>query len=56
MELSDIDLSKDGVYIVKNKEIHRVKPPESGYGEQAAVWINHRIDRMERKEIDKFAK
>lgn len=51
---NEIDLTKDSLYIVKNGELTTVEAPISGFGEQIAVWINGKVDRIEMKTIKKL--
>lgn len=50
----DIDLLKNCIYIVKNGELIQVEPPSSGYGEQIAVWMGGKVDRVETKTCRKL--
>ncbi|MDA2300431.1 DUF3954 domain-containing protein [Bacillus cereus] len=43
---AEISLNENMVYIVKNGQIHPIKPPVSGHGKQIAVWINGKVDRV----------
>ena len=50
----EIDLMKNSMYIVKNGELIQVDPPASGYGEQIAVWLGGKVDRVETKTTRKL--
>ncbi|APH07211.1 DUF3954 domain-containing protein [Bacillus weihaiensis] len=45
--MSNLDLTKDGVYIVKDGECKRVTDPNSGFGKQTIVWQNGKVNHCE---------
>ncbi|MCQ6531254.1 DUF3954 domain-containing protein [Bacillus mycoides] len=50
----EIDTKNNQIYIVIDGNVIPVKPPESGYGEQVAVWINGKVDRVDTKFTEKL--
>lgn len=36
----EIDMSVDGLYLVKNGKIEEIERPSSGYGRQSVLWQN----------------
>lgn len=50
---AEIDCSKNIIYIVKDGRVVTVEPPKSGYGEQVAVWLGGKVDRIETKSSTK---
>ncbi|CDN36880.1 DUF3954 domain-containing protein [Bacillus toyonensis] len=49
MKKIEIDVSSNNLLIVKDGKVTVVKPPESGFGEQVAVWVNGKIKRVDTK-------
>ncbi|MDA2637426.1 DUF3954 domain-containing protein [Bacillus cereus] len=39
----EIDVTRNGVYIVEDGQLTAIKPPESGYGEQIVIWVNGKV-------------
>ncbi|MDA2111426.1 MULTISPECIES: DUF3954 domain-containing protein [Bacillus cereus group] len=54
MEKVEIDVSSNKLLIIKDGKITAVKPPESGFGEQVAVWVNGKVDRVDTKFTEKI--
>ncbi|WNF36439.1 DUF3954 domain-containing protein [Bacillaceae bacterium IKA-2] len=50
----EIDLTNNCLYIVGDGELTPVEAPVSGFGEQIAVWVNGKVDRIEIKTIKKI--
>ncbi|WP_412734141.1 DUF3954 domain-containing protein [Halalkalibacterium halodurans] len=48
-----IDCSKNAIYVVKDGCLIMIEPPSSGYGEQTAIWLGGKVDRVECTEINK---
>ncbi|HDR6544607.1 TPA: DUF3954 domain-containing protein, partial [Bacillus thuringiensis] len=40
--------------IVKDGNVTAVNPPMSGFGEQVAVWVNGKVDRVDTKFTEKI--
>lgn len=40
---SEIDLTKDGVYIIKNGKPEKIEPPQTGFGKQTINWQNGKL-------------
>lgn len=53
-QLAEIDLLKNCIYVVKNGELIHVEPPNTGYGEQIAIWMAGKVDRVETKTCRKL--
>ena len=51
-EKIEIDVSK--LLIVKDGNVTAVNPPMSGFGEQVAVWVNGKVDRVDTKFTEKI--
>ncbi|EKS8379280.1 MULTISPECIES: DUF3954 domain-containing protein [Bacillus cereus group] len=54
MKKVEIDVSNNKLLIVKDGNVTAVNPPESGFGEQVAVWINGKVDRVDTKFTEKI--
>ncbi|WP_144517052.1 DUF3954 domain-containing protein [Bacillus thuringiensis] len=54
MKKVEIDVSNNKLLIVKDGNITAFNPPESGFGEQVAVWINGKVDRVDTKFTEKI--
>ncbi|MBH0359240.1 MULTISPECIES: DUF3954 domain-containing protein [Bacillus] len=54
MKKIEIDVSSNKLYVVKDGNIIAFNPPESGFGEQVAVWINGKVDRVDTKFTEKI--
>ena len=48
-EKVEIDVSSNKLYVVKDGKVIAFNPPESGYGEQIAVWVNGKVARVDTK-------
>ena len=48
-EKVEIDVGSNKLLIVKGGNVTVVNPPMSGFGEQVAVWINGKVDRVDVK-------
>ncbi|PEL16482.1 DUF3954 domain-containing protein [Bacillus wiedmannii] len=46
---AEIDLKTNGIYIVKNGQVHLIEPPQGGYGEQSFVYQSGKVIRMEER-------
>ena len=53
-EKIEIDVSNNKIYIVKDGNVTAVNPPISGFGEQVAVWVNGKVDRVDTKFTEKI--
>ncbi|MEN1934218.1 DUF3954 domain-containing protein [Paenibacillus sp. 102] len=51
---AEIDISSNKLYVVKDGRVIAVEPPASGYGEQVAVWLNGKVDRVDTKVTEKI--
>jgi Cu2+-containing amine oxidase len=51
---AEIDVSKNQIVVVKDGQVIPVKPPASGYGDQLAVWLGGKVDRIESTEKKKL--
>ncbi|CAM4012842.1 DUF3954 domain-containing protein [Bacillus manliponensis] len=51
---AEIDVTKNRIYVVKEGRVISVEPPASGFGEQVAVWINGKVDRVDTKNTEKI--
>ncbi|HEK9103620.1 TPA: DUF3954 domain-containing protein [Bacillus pseudomycoides] len=51
---AEIDISSNKLYVVKDGRVIAVEPPASGYGEQVAVWLNGKVDRVDTKFTEKI--
>ncbi|HDR4948895.1 MULTISPECIES: DUF3954 domain-containing protein [Bacillus cereus group] len=49
MKKVEIDVSSNKLYVVKDGKVIALNPPESGYGEQIAVWVNGKVARVDTK-------
>lgn len=49
----EVDVTQNQIYVVKDGRVISVKPPESGFGEQVAVWVNGKVDRVDTKNTEK---
>lgn len=38
--IEEVDMSVDGLYLVKNGKIEVIERPSSGYGKQSVLWQN----------------
>ncbi|MFZ7934444.1 DUF3954 domain-containing protein [Bacillus thuringiensis] len=47
MKKVEIDVGSNKLLIVKGGNVTVVNPPMSGFGEQVAVWINGKVDRVD---------
>ncbi|MED2846929.1 MULTISPECIES: DUF3954 domain-containing protein [Bacillus] len=54
MKKIEIDVSSNKLYVVKDGNVIAFNPPESGFGEQVAVWINGKVDRVDTKFTEKI--
>ncbi|MDM5189377.1 DUF3954 domain-containing protein [Bacillus sp. DX4.1] len=50
----EIDVTKNQIYVVKDGRVISIEPPISGYGEQVAVWLNGKVDRVDTKFTEKI--
>ncbi len=46
---AEIDLKTNGIYIVKNGQVHLIEPPQGGFGEQSFVYQSGKVIRMEER-------
>ncbi|UOE96401.1 DUF3954 domain-containing protein [Alkalihalobacillus sp. LMS39] len=44
---AEIDVMKNSLYVVKDGQVIAIEPPASGFGDQVAVWINGKVDRVD---------
>ncbi|PEE36082.1 DUF3954 domain-containing protein [Bacillus pseudomycoides] len=51
---AEIDVTNNKIYVVKDGRVIAVEPPTSGHGEQVAVWINGKVDRVATKFTEKI--
>ncbi|MFJ6273106.1 DUF3954 domain-containing protein [Bacillus thuringiensis] len=49
MKKVEIDVGSNKLLIVKGGNVTVVNPLMSGFGEQVAVWINGKVDRVDVK-------
>ncbi len=54
MKKIEIDVSSNKLLIVKDGNVTAVNPPMSGFGEQVAVWVNGKVDRVDTKFTEKI--
>ncbi|WJE51178.1 DUF3954 domain-containing protein [Bacillus cereus] len=50
----EIDVTKNQIHVVKDGRVISIDPPASGYGEQVAVWLNGKVDRVDTKFTEKI--
>ncbi|TKH22855.1 DUF3954 domain-containing protein [Bacillus wiedmannii] len=50
----EIDVTSNKLYVVKDGNVIAVNPPVSGFGEQVAVWVNGKVDRVDTKFTEKI--
>ncbi|MEH7458491.1 DUF3954 domain-containing protein [Bacillus sp. JJ1127] len=50
----EIDVTNNKIYVVKDGQVFPVNPPASGYGEQVAVWVNGKVDRVKTTSNEKI--
>ncbi|WP_017154158.1 DUF3954 domain-containing protein [Bacillus bingmayongensis] len=50
----EIDVSNNKIYVVKDGQVIPVNPPSSGFGEQVAIWVNGKVDRVDTKFTEKI--
>ncbi|MBJ8052952.1 DUF3954 domain-containing protein [Bacillus cereus] len=50
----EIDVTSNKIYVVKDGNVIAVNPPVSGFGEQVAVWVNGKVDRVDTKFTEKI--
>ncbi|MCU5403843.1 DUF3954 domain-containing protein [Bacillus cereus] len=46
---AEISLNENMVYVVKDGQVHPIKPPISGHGEQSFVYRNGKVMRMDER-------
>lgn len=51
---AEIDVTKNQIHVVRDGRIISIDPPASGYGEQVAVWLNGKVDRVDTKFTEKI--
>ncbi|WP_100406652.1 DUF3954 domain-containing protein [Bacillus solitudinis] len=51
---AEIDVSTNQIFVVKDGLVIAIDPPASGYGNQVAVWMGGKVDRVESTELRKL--
>lgn len=54
MKKIEIDVSSNKLYVVNDGNVIAFNPPKSGFGEQVAVWIKGKVDRVDTKFTEKI--
>lgn len=47
----EISLTENMIYVVKDGQIHSIKPPSTGHGEHLFVYKNGKVIRMDERKI-----
>lgn len=50
----EIDMSVDGLYLVKNGKIEPIESPSSGFGKQSVLWQNGKPVNIEVNQTKKI--
>ncbi|MGG3519531.1 DUF3954 domain-containing protein [Bacillus pseudomycoides] len=46
---TEISLTENMIYVVKDGQVHPIEPPTSGHGEQSFVYKSGKVTRMDER-------